>query len=170
MSFQTQVNGVLAAAVAGDFASQNPRYSVEAGPGGLVAHSDGLTVARFAWLTTPNDVEGEPTVARNTGSGVPIGIVPRVQNALITTYLAESGNVIPGGFAVGLMNAADMWVKNDGAGAAAVGNVAFAKTADGTISFAASGATVVGSVETKWVAISACAAGELIKISRLPGA
>ncbi|MFG1417182.1 hypothetical protein V5F38_05130 [Xanthobacter sp. V0B-10] len=168
-NFQTQVNTVPAPAVAGDFATTNPRYSLPAGPGGLVAGASGVTVGLFAWLSSSTvDTDGAPALVNNTGSGVPAGIVPREQQALITTYLQEAGNLVPAGFPVSVLSGADLWVKNAGASAVTVGMVAFAKTADGTASFAAAGATVSGSVETAWVARSAGAAGELIKISRLP--
>lgn len=168
-NFQTQVKVAQAPAIAGDFATTNPRYSVPAGPGGLIAGTSGVTAGLFAWLSSSAvDADGAPALVNNTGSGVPAGIVPREQQALITTYLQEAGNLVPAGFPVTVISAADMWVTNAGASAVTVGMVAFAKTADGTISFAATGATVSGSVETTWKAVSAGAAGEIIKISRLP--
>ncbi|WP_252720287.1 phage cement protein, partial [Acinetobacter baumannii] len=55
--------------------------------------------------------------------------------------------------------------KNAGAGAVTKGMKAFANNTNGSVSFAAAGAPVSGSTETKWYAHTAGAAGELIKIS-----
>src|SRR5581483_1789356 len=105
MPFQKSVNTQPAAAVVGDFASANPRSSVLAGPGGLIAGPNGLIVGRFAWLSFSGvDANDAPAVANNNGAGVVAGFVHREQQALITTYLAESGLAIPAGFQVTLMS------------------------------------------------------------------
>ena len=52
MPFPGQVNVVQAPAIAGDFASSNPRFVVPAGPGDMVAGSAGVTVGLFAWATS----------------------------------------------------------------------------------------------------------------------
>ena len=90
--FPTQVNGVQAPAVAGDFADKNPRVSVVAGPGALVAGAAGVTVGRFAWWDPANQSK-----VLNTGFGPVTGFVARVQQALIIAFLAEGSNVIPAG-------------------------------------------------------------------------
>jgi hypothetical protein len=151
MGFQKSVYTQPAPAVAGDFASANPRASVLAGPGGLVAGPNGLVVGRFAWLSyytvDPNDA---PATANNTGSGAIAGFVHRDQQALITTYLAESSMLIPAGFPVTLMDAGDFWCINSGSGQALPGMKAYANYADGTITFAATGspgtASATGSI------------------------
>lgn len=164
MPFQTQVNLTQAPAVEGDFASANPRHSVLSVEGGFVAGPSGLTIGRFCWADASTN-----RILANTGTGAPTGFLHRDLQALITTYLAESGMVIPAGFGIGeLFNGGDFWVKNAGAGAVTVGMKAFAKNADGMISFAAAGATVAGSTETKWFAMTAGAAGELVKMSDTP--
>jgi hypothetical protein len=164
MPFQTQVNLTQAPGVAGDFCSANPRHSVLSVPGGFIAGTGGLTVGLFAWADTATG-----TVLLNTGTGVPTCFVHRAMAALITTYLSEFGTTIPAGFGVGeAFNGGDFWVKNAGASAVAVGMKAFANLTNGTVSFAAAGATVTGSIETKWIAMSAGAAGELIKMSNTP--
>ena len=81
MGFQKQVYIEPAAAVAGDFASSNPRSTVLAGQGALVADTAGVTVGRFAWA----DATGKVT---NAGSGVPTGFVHREQQGVITVFLA----------------------------------------------------------------------------------
>lgn len=137
--FPSQVNVAQAPAVPGDFASKNPRYSYDAGPGGLIAGPAGVTVGRFAWATAPLDGDGAPATVSNSGVGLPSGFVHREQQALITTYLAASGNLIQPGFGLTLMIAGDYWVKNDGASEAQYGMKAYANFADGKVTFAATG-------------------------------
>lgn len=158
--FQTQVNITQAPAVAGQFASVNPRHSALTVEGGFVAGASGVTVGLFAWA----DATGR--LLSNTGTSLPAGFIARTEQALITTYLTEYGNTIPAGFAVGdVFSGGDFWVKNAGAGAVTVGQKAFANLANGTISFANAGATVAGSIETKFFAATAGAAGELVKMT-----
>lgn len=141
--FQTQVNVQPAPAVEGDFCSTNPRGTVNAGPGGIVAGAVGVTVGRFAWWqNAPVDANGTPTTVNNFGAGLPTGFVHRGQQGLITTYLANAGMLIPQGFGVTLFKSGDFWVKNAGATEALVGQKAFANLANGTVSFAAAGAAV----------------------------
>lgn len=142
--FPSQVNVAQAPAVPGDFASKNPRESYLAGPGGLVAGAAGVTVGRFAWAIAPLDGDGAPATVSNTGFGLPSGFVHREQQALITAYLAASGNLIQAGFAMTLMVGGDFWVKNDGTTEAQYGQKAFASVADGKVSFAAAGAAPGG--------------------------
>lgn len=132
MGFQTQVNVQPAPAVAGDFASANPRATVDAGPSALVAGTNGVTVGRFAW----SDSNG---LVSSSGIGTPTGFVHREQQALITTFLAEQSNVIPKGLPVVLHSAGDFWAVNNGSAAATVGQKIYANNADGTISAAATG-------------------------------
>lgn len=139
--FQTQANYQPAPAVEGDFASTNPRATVLAGPGGLVAAAAGLIVGRFAWI---NDIyvdgDNAPAVASNSGTGPVAGFVHREEQALIENYLEEYSLTIPGGFPVTLFSEGDFWVKNNGTGAAKVGMKAYANFADGKATFAAAGA------------------------------
>lgn len=174
MPFQSTVNVQPAPAVAGDFASTNPRFTVDAGPGGLVAGSGGVTVGLFAWAassgsTDPSTGETDAyNTVTNAGSGAPTGFVARTQQGLITAYLAEASMVIPQGQPVTLFSGGDFWVKNTGAGAVTAGQKAFASNTTGAIQFAAAGATVAGNTETKFYAMSVGAAGELVKISDHP--
>lgn len=143
--FQKSVSTQPAAAVAGDFASANPRASVLAGPGGLIAGPNGVTVGRFGWVSYAQlDVNGAGQIVNNTGAGIPTGFVHREQQALITTFLAESGMLIPSGYPMTLMDAGDYWVQNDGATEALPGMKAFASLATGQVSFAVAGSTVGG--------------------------
>lgn len=167
--FQTQVNYQPAPAVAGDFASANPRAVVLAGPGSLVAGTGGVTVGVFAWAAssgTSDPSTGETdfyNTVTNAGSGVPTGFVHREQQAVITTWLQAATMVIPAGLPVILHSHGDFWVASSTA--STVGEKVFASLTTGAISTATTGTTVAGSIETKWFAMSAGAAGELIKIS-----
>lgn len=135
--FQTTVNMQQAAAVAGDFASANPRSSVVSHEGTLVAGPAGVTCARFAWATTAGLVS-------NAGTGVPTGFVHRRQgSALITTYLGETSNLIPQGFEVTLMKDGDYWIAPT-VTTAVIGQKVFANFATGAIQCAAAGATIAG--------------------------
>lgn len=162
MSFQTQVNIQQAPGLPGDFASSNPRASVDAGQGALIAGTAGVTIGLFAWM------DSQQLTVANTGTGAPTGFVHREQQGLTTAYLAEYGGLIPSGFMVTLMKSGDYFVKNAGSGAVTVGQKVFVNNATGQVSTAAAGSTVSGSTETKWFAESACAAGEVFKMTATP--
>lgn len=156
MTFQTTVNAVQAPAVAGDFASANPRASVVAGPATLVAGTGGATVGRFGWA----DANGLVT---NAGSGVPTGFIHRDMQALITTYPADSSMVIPAGNPVTLFKQGEFWAKS--LTAATIGQKVFASNTDGTVKTGAAGATISGYTETGWFVDSTVLINELVKIS-----
>jgi hypothetical protein len=158
MGFQTQVNITPAPAVAGDFASDNPIASVVAGPGQLVAGTNGCNVGVFGWA----DVNG---VMTNTGTGVPTGFVARDLEAVGFNLLSQSFNNIPQGMAVTAYSAGDFWAVTSTA--ATPGQKIFAKLADGTICTGAAGATIAGFIETKWYVPEgfSCAIGELVKMT-----
>lgn len=145
--FQTSVNYQPAVGVVGDFASTNPRASVLAGPGALVAGPNGLTVGAFAWI----DPSG--TFATNYGSGSVAGFVSRYQRALITTYLAQSGLAVPAGFEVSLHQAGDFWAYTSTG--AVIGQTVYANYATGAIATGAAGAAPTGGVVTGAIAPAA---------------
>jgi hypothetical protein len=160
MPFQTTVNALPALGVPGDFASNNPRATVIAGPGALVAgasvgvsNPSGLVVGRFAWLDPATY-----TVATNNAppgaAGQPNGFVKNDHTALITQYLGETSMTIPAGFGVTLFDAGDFLVKNDGTTEATPGMKAYANFADGKCTFAAAGAPAQGASVTASVAAS----------------
>lgn len=144
MTFQKQVNSTPAPAVAGDFASANPRATVLAGPGGLVAGVGGVTVGKFAWV----DTDGKTVRSHGTATRAPNGFVHREQQALITGYLDEASNIIPQGFPVVLHNEGDFWAKLVGSNAATIGAALFANydTGDVTAVAAATGSSLTGSM------------------------
>lgn len=174
--FQTSVGVNPAPAVEGDFASKNPRKVVLAGPGGLVAGSLGAYVARFGWLSYQGiDPDNAPTVVNNYGEGAPAGLIAREQQALITTYLAEAGMLIPAGFMVTLYNEVDLWVKNNNASAACLaGQKCFAGNLDGKAYFAAAGgsavtASVTGSIGAGASSFTGSISGNILTVSAVAG-
>ena len=169
-SFQQTVGANLAPAVEGDFASSNPRSSVYAGPGGLVAGPAGLIVGRFAWLSNAAvDANGAPAIANNTGAGPVGGFVHREMQATIVTYLAESSMTILPGQQVTLMASGGYWIKNRGTTEALFGQKCYANYADGTASFAATGspnsASVTGSIAASTGSFTGSITGNLLTIT-----
>lgn len=146
--FQTVVTNQPAPAVAGDFASLNPMWTYDAGPGGLVCGPGGLAAGLFAWTSAPADGDGTPSVANNFGTGPVAGFVARDQQGLITTYLAGSSMLTPQGFQTTLFIGGDFWCKNDGATQALPGMKAYATFANGQVTFAATGAATTGASST----------------------
>ncbi len=165
MAFPNSMNLTQAPGIEGRFASLNPRHSALSATGGWTAGSGGVTVGRFAW----GDVTSTDSVLVNNGSGAPTCFVANeFGSAMITTYLAESGMVIPVGYPVpGAYVGGDFWVKNTGSATSAVGNKAYAKLTDGTIIFDATGqvGSHSGYVETKWIAATIGAQNELVKMT-----
>ena len=158
MGVQTTVNLQQAPAVAGDFATANPRSSFPAGEGQYVAAAAGVTVGRFAWI------DATTGLVSNTGTGRPDGFIHREQQALISVYLAETSNVVPQGFPVTVMRTGDYWATAT-VGAAAKGQKVFAKLSDGTVQAGAAGATIAGFIETDFVITQGCALNELAVIT-----
>lgn len=147
--FQGQVNVNPAPAVAGDFASANPRASVLAGAGALVAGVAGVVVGTFAWV---DPVTGY--LVNNFGVGAPSGFVHREQQGLITTWLQSASQVVPAGLPITLHSAGDFWVTNAGSGAVTIGMKAYANSATGAITFAATGTPPTGASVTGSIAVN----------------
>jgi hypothetical protein len=165
MPFPSVVQVQPAPAVAGDFASSNPRWNVLAGQGALVAGPAGVTVGRFAW------VDPARRLVSNQGNGAaPDGFVHREQQALIVAYLAEASNLVAPGFGITLSSGGDFWVMNDGATAAQVNQKAYANFADGRIGFAATGApaaaaSVTGSIAASTGAVTGAISDNVLNVS-----
>lgn len=155
MPFQTQVNLQQSPAVAGDFASDNPRSSVISPEGGFVCGAGGINVGSFGWV----QADGK-TVLNSAAAGAPNGFVARQEQALITSYLAEYGVNIPVGFPVTMYGKGDFWFKSFN-NAAVVGQQVFVKLADGTIQTAAAGAPPAGYVASPFYVTQACNQNEL---------
>jgi len=167
MPFQTQVNVFQAPAVAGDFASTNPRATVLAGPPDLTAGPYGVTVGLFAW----QDAAGNGNVYNFAQSSVPpSGFVHRAQQSLITQYLAEYSNTVPAGFPVTLFSAGDFWVKNAGSNEVLIGMKAYANLSTGAITFAATGnpttgASVTGSIAASTASVTGSISGGVLTVT-----
>jgi hypothetical protein len=113
-----------------------------AGPGGLVAGTDGVTIGKFAWANSLGVVSSKGAVGQ-------IGFVQRDQVALITTWLAETTMTVPAGMPITLYTAGDFWARF--AGGATLGQKVYASYTDGSASSAATGtpptgASVTGSI------------------------
>jgi hypothetical protein len=148
LGFQQSVQLQQAAAVAGDFASANPRASVVGHEGTLVAGAAGVTVARFAWATLAGLVSNSVVSSGNLLSNKPTGFVHRRQGeALITTYLGEVSSLVPQGFEVTLMATGDYWVAPI-TSTVAIGQKVFANLGTGEIRGATAASTIANYVGT----------------------
>jgi hypothetical protein len=147
-NYQAQVNYNQAPAVAGQFASANPRASTLAGPGAFVAGVLGTQVARFAWI----DVDG--ITASNFGVGQPDGFVANEQQAQITGFLSLASDRIAPGIMVTLFTGGDFWGLNSGLTQVTKGMKVYANYANGSLSGAAAGAPPTGAVVTGAIAAS----------------
>lgn len=172
LGFQTQVYPGLAPGVEGDFCDHNPRTSVDAGPGGLVAGPAGVIIGHFAWLMydrlDPNN-SARTAVSFSTG-GLPAGFVHREQQGLITNYLGGSSMLVQGGFPVTLHQEGGFFVKNNGTTYAQVGMKAYAKLTDGGVLFAATGtspgaASVTGAVAASTFSVTGSIAGNVLTVT-----
>jgi hypothetical protein len=183
---QTQVYPQQAPAVAGDFCDMNPRYTVDAGPGGLVAGPSGVVIGAFAWAqAAPQDANSAPQVVNSFGSGPVTGFCHRDQQGLITTYLADAGVTIAPGFQMSLHSGGGFWVKNTGTAQALPGMKAYANFANGLVTFAATGSptttaptgsiaaaattSVTGSINGDLLTVTAVGSGTLVNGAVLSG-
>lgn len=158
--FQTSVARNLAYGTPGDFATANPYSSVPALAGELTAGPAGVTIAAWAWA---DDTTGVVTSAKPGSNANRQGFVGLKQRAVITNYLAESGFVVNPGMEITLYNGGDFLVK--ASATVTIGQKVFASTTTGAITFAAAGATVAGSEEKKFIAMTAGVSGDVIIIS-----
>lgn len=141
--FQTQVNADPAPGIEGDFASANPRSSMLAGPGALVAGALGVIVGRFARARNDNGqvFNGDP--------GVPnaLGFVARSGNfATISTWLGQASMTVYAGREITLHTSGDFWARFAAGGTK--GQKVFAAYADGACVAAAAGSSVAGATVT----------------------
>lgn len=163
MGFQSTVNRFPALGVEGDFCSENPRKSMLAGEGALVAGPLGVIIGRFAWA----DANGQVTNAKPAGDVARLGFAAREGNmavALITTWMAATGMTVPASREITLHTDCAVLVRVTVA-AATIGQKVFVSTTDGTIQPGDAGATVAGFEETDYFINSEAAVGELAMIS-----
>lgn len=148
-TFQKTVNAQPAPAVEGDFASANPRRSMDAGPGALTAGAL-LLVGRFAFARNDTGV----TNNAHPGVACRVGFVQRDQIALITAWLGASTMQVPQGVECTLFDGGDFWGRF--AGGAVIGLPVFADFLDGSLSTSApAGASFTGVIAANVLTVSA---------------
>lgn len=152
--FQQQVYNQPSQAVAGDFASVNPYFTYDAGPGGLVAGAGGVTIGNFAWVSPPLDPNSAPAIANSFGGGPVTGFVQRAQQGLNSTFLSDAGMTILQGLPVTVFTGGDFWTVNAGATQATPGMKAFANLLTGAVSFAAAGTIPGGASDSGGAVVS----------------
>ena len=168
---QTTVGQQPAPGINGAFASANPRKFVLFGPGGAVSGPLGCYVGRACWSVPPVDGDGAPALINNYGSGSILGIIPREQQGLITTYLSDGSNFIPTGFGVSVVSDADEWVKNDGATQAIIGQKAYANLQTGKWNFAATasplggGSGTASTISAQTASVTASITGNIMAVT-----
>lgn len=138
--FQTVVNSQPAPGREGSWASANPKFSLFAAPGDLVAGDGsglgGIPVGRFAWA----DLDG----VVNFGGNGRLGFVHEDQLSVIpftltgSNPLQQSTLLVPRGYEMSLASNADVWCRF--AAAAVPNQKVYANFLDGTAVAAASGA------------------------------
>jgi hypothetical protein len=170
MPFQTAVSYGPVPGIEGDFCDATPRSSVNAGPGGLIAGPQGVSVGRFAWWSEAMlDGDGAPAVVNSFGSGPVTGFVHRAGQALTTIFLAETSMLIPPGFPVTLFSSGGFWSLNSGATEAQVGMTAYANLANGSVTFAAAGtpgtSSVTGAIAPGTGSASGSIAGDVLTVT-----
>lgn len=175
--FQTQINADPAYGIEGDWSSANPRFSMLAGPGRLIAGPAGVKVGRFAWAN-PNGV------VSNSGGQGRLGFVHRDQRSFITDWLAQTTLTVNPGLEMGLHVKADVWARF--AAGAKPDQKVYANYADGTAyaaatatppqaasftaAIAASTGAFTGSIEGNVLTISAVGAGVAVPGGIIAGA
>jgi hypothetical protein len=172
--FQTQVGYQQAPGLEGDFCDHNPRTTVDAGPGGLVAGPEGCIIARFAWLEYSQlDPNNAPAIARTRSTGgAPAGFIHREQQGLITDWLGGAGMWIPPGIMVTLHQTGGFFVTNRGSTYAQIGMKAFARNSDGAVLFGAAGsapnaATFTGTVAAATFDIGGSITGNVLTVEAI---
>ena len=168
--YQTQIYNQPAQAVAGNFASANPKSIFPPGPGGFVAGAAGVAVGSAVWKAPPTDPNGTDQVLNNSGAGNITGIVYNDTQALNTVFLSDATLVIPQGLPVGVLLDGDIWVVNNGTGEALPGQKAYANFATGKFSFAATasasqGASVTGSIAAETSSFTGSIAGDVLTVT-----
>lgn len=158
MGFQKKVNTYPAIGVAGDFASNNPTFSLVAGEGQLKVGEDGVIVGNFAFadLTTG-------TASSKHTEGTRVGFVGRAQNLAVLGYNTEASIIIPQGREITLIATGDFIVNlTEGT----VGHAIVASKTDGSVKAVANAGAESGYVETGYTLATVPANG-LAKITKL---
>lgn len=148
-TFQKSVNTNPAPGIEGDFASANPRASMIAGEGALVAGPDGVVLGRFGFA---NNANGVVTSAAPAVTTFRTGFAARAQPALLTGWLEGAGMTLQGGLEVTLHVKGDFWARF--AGGAVMGQSVFASYADGSALSAVKATGPTGAAFTGVIAVT----------------
>ena len=143
--FATQVQGVQAIGIEGDFAVVGDPYQTLNCPGqsGWVAGELGVNVGAFAWADYIDNT------LDNFGIGVPQCFIGREQQGIFTTYSGAYAFLnVPAGLPVTGMQAASKFVRNSGSVAAVTGMKAYALNASGLVTFNVTGTPPTGATAT----------------------
>jgi hypothetical protein len=163
---QTFVASSSARGIAGDPASTNPPFSVDAGPFGIVAGPNGCVVGRFAWLFNPPDGDGAPSWAQNVGNGsAPDGFVRSALQATITQYLADASLTIIAGQQMALVSGTDFWAKNDDSIQALRGGTVYAEVATGKIKAQSGTASATGTIDPETFSVTGSIANATLTVT-----
>jgi hypothetical protein len=170
--FQTQVYPALAPGVEGDFCDHNPRTTVDAGPGGLVAHPEGVTIGRFAWLEYSRlDPNNAPVIVRTKSTGgPPAGFIHREQQGLITNFLGGTSMQVMGGIMITLHQEGGFFVINRGTTYCQPYMKAYARLSDGAVVFGATGgapgaASVTGAIAASTFTATGSISGGVMNVT-----
>lgn len=153
MPFQQQVFPDMARAVPGDRATLAPVVFV---PGRLLAEGP-VRAGTFVWSGSA------PGLAKNGGSGAPLGLVERSLRYAAAQDPAGGSLAAPDGSALLVARRGEYYVA--AATEATAGQKVFARLADGAIATGTSGSAMDGAVETDWTVSEAGVAGDIITIS-----
>jgi hypothetical protein len=154
MSFQKVVNRDPNRAVAGDFASTNPRHAMLAASGSLRT-AESITVGNFAFADADTGL-----VYADHDTGLRVGFVHR-NNQAIVPLGSGSSMTVPVGRETALFTDGDFYAVLDDD--STVGAAVTAVSVGGAPSLTAAGA---GFITTGFVAAESKPAGELVKITK----
>lgn len=144
--FQSFVNAQLPPAVAGDFASANPRASViGGGQFGYTAAANGLIVGVFSWSNPATGIASNYYQANSF-----LGFVRRGMNALITAFLGFEATACVPGTMVTSFDQGEFWGLF--AGGATAGQKVYADPLYGILTANASGNSVGGAITSVSIA------------------
>lgn len=167
---QSQIYNQPAQAVAGDFASANPKSIYPAGPGGFVAGAAGVLVGSAVWKAPPTDPNGTDQILNNFGAGNIVGLVYNDTQALNTVFLSDGTLLIPQGLPVAVLMEGDLWIVNGGTTEVVPNQKMYANFANGSLSFAATGspsqgASVTGSIAAETNQFTGSIAGDVLTVT-----
>ncbi|QDX31938.1 hypothetical protein Dpoa569_0001327 [Dickeya poaceiphila] len=140
---QSQVNQFYAPAVKGDRASQNPVVYLPFNP----RAENTVYVGQFVFAGSDNTQVKSST----SGSDAPVGFIERLLNYYNFTLTSGSTMTLPDNTSLTVAKIGEFYVTYDNSSVPTVGQKAFASKTNGSVHFAAAGATVSGFVETTFV-------------------